>query len=423
MISNPSRNSTNMSCLHLRDHLKQARLAWRNLARQRRRTTLALITVSGGIIAFLLAGGFIAWVLNGMAEFTIHSQLGHLQITRPGYFTTGIGDPYNHLLPSEVPASVKSIEGFVTVSPRLAFSGLLSKGEETISFIGEGIEPVTERPISRTINILKGKDLSGSDAREVLLGAGLAANLGAQPGDMVVLLATTAEGGINAVELTVSGTFSTITKAYDDVVLRTPISIARQLMRVEGATTWVVLLEETRQTAGAESRLRQLLPPKEYDVTPWTSLADFYNKTVELFSKQVGIVKIIIGLIVVLSISNTLSMAVIERTGEIGTLMAIGLKRGAILRQFLLEGALLGIIGGLVGIVLGVSLGQIVSAIGIPMPPPPGMVQGYLGEISISPALAYDALTLAFVTTLAASIFPAWKASRMNIVDALRQQK
>ena len=411
-----------MPRFHLPDHLKQVRLAWRNIARQRRRTALALITVSGGIVAFLLSGGFIAWVLNGMAETTIHSQLGHLQITRPGYFEAGLRDPYKHLLPPTVPASVDRLEGLVTVSPRLAFSGLLSKGDETVSFIGEGVAPETERPISRSINIVQGEELSGSGAREVLLGVGLAANLGASPGDTVVLLASTADGGINAVELTVAGIFATISKAYDDVVLRAPIRIARELMRVDGSTTWVVLLERTTQTAAAEHQLQRLLPDSEYQVTPWTALADFYNKTVELFTKQVDIVKIIIGLIVVLSISNTLSMAVIERTGEIGTLMAIGLKRRGILAEFLLEGALLGIIGGMAGVVLGFVLGQVISAIGIPMPPPPGMAQGYLGEISISPSLAFDAITLAFLTTLAASIFPAWKASRMTIVDALRQQ-
>ena len=100
--------------------------------------------------------------------------------------------------------------------------------------------------------------------------------------------------------------------------------IARSLMRVEGATSWVVLLDRTDATDSRTQALRSSLPPAAYEITPWSELADFYNKTVELFSRQVSVVRLLIALIVILSISNTLSMAVIERTTEIGTSLAIG---------------------------------------------------------------------------------------------------
>lgn len=401
-----------------------SRLAARNLLRQRRRTLLALATVCGGVIAYLLAGGFIEWIFHDMRESTIRSQLGHIQITRPGYFREGLGDPYQYLLPADTGiVTAGHPAGIRTVAPRLAFSGLVSKGDATVSFVGEGIDPAREAPITRAITIVAGHDLVPGKTDAVLLGEGLAANLGAAPGDTVVLLATAADGGTNAVELTVAGLFATITKAYDDTVLRAPIDVARRLMRVDGATSWVVLLDRTDDTAKHVDALRARLPAGGYEIIPWWQLADFYNKTVELFSRQVGVVRLLIAIIVVLSISNTLSMAVIERTGEIGTAMAIGVRRRGILGQFLCEGALLGIAGGVIGVVLGYLLGAAISAIGIPMPPPPGMARGYLGQIAISPALAADAFLLAFVTTLLASIFPAWKASRMNIVDALRHQR
>lgn len=399
-------------------------LAARNVARQRRRALLALATLAGGVIAYLLAGGFINWIYQDMRESTIHSQLGHIQITRPGYFREGLGDPYAYLLPRDTAAVTEAVgERLRTVAPRLAFSGLLSKDDATVSFVGEGIDPEREAPITRAIIIAAGSDLPNSPPNSVLLGEGLAANLGAVPGDSVVLLATTASGGANAVELTVSGTFATVTKAYDDTVLRVPIDVARKLMRVDGSTSWAVLLDRTAATAEVAQSLREALPAAEFEVIPWSELADFYNKTVELFSRQIGVVRILIALIVILSISNTLSMAVIERTGEIGTSMALGVRRRGVLTLFIFEGALLGLAGGIIGVALGYLCGEIVSLIGIPMPPPPGMARGYIGAISISPALAIDAFLLAFVTTLLASVFPAWKASRMNIVDALRHQR
>jgi putative ABC transport system permease protein len=91
--------------------------------------------------------------------------------------------------------------------------------------------------------------------------------------------------------------------------------------------------------------------------------------------------------------------------------------------QFICEGVLLGTIGGILGVALGYLVGAVISAIGIPMPPPPGMARGYIGAILITPALALDAFLLAFLTTLLASVIPAWKASKMNIVDALRHQR
>lgn len=403
--------------------LQTVRLAARNLVRQRRRGMLALLTVCGGVVAYLLAGGFIQWIFHDMRESTIHSQLGHIQITRPGYFREGLGDPYRYLLPATTDAfSAVGARGVRAITPRLAFSGLLSKGDATVSFVGEGIDPEREAPISRAITIVSGHDLANAGPESVLLGEGLAANLGAQAGDTVVLLATTAKGGINAVELEVAGTFATITKAYDDTVLRTPVNVARRLMAVDGATSWVALLDATEQTEATVETLRQELPAADFEIVPWIDLADFYNKTVELFSRQIGVVRVLIALIVVLSISNTLSMAVIERTSEIGTSMALGVRRRGILALFLCEGALLGVVGGMAGLILGFAFAHLISWIGIPMPPPPGMARGYIGQIEITPALAVDGFLLAFGTTLVASFFPAWKASRMNVVDALRQQ-
>ena len=398
------------------------RLASRNLRRNTRRTLVATLTVAFGIVAYLLAGGFIAWVLNQMREGTIHSQLGHIQVVRPGYFEKGIADPYAFLLPEQA-AQQKIIEttaGFQSLAPRISFSGLISHGDTTIAFLGDGVDPEREKPINTGVTIVTGLDLAASDEKAVLLGEGLARSMGVKVGDVVVLLATSANGSPSAVEVKVAGTFATLAKEYDDSALRLPVQVARKLMKVSGATSWVVLLDKTERTEESASVLAKALPAAEFEVVPWYVLADFYNKTVVLFSKQVSVVKFIIGLIIVLTISNTQMMSVLERTTEIGTSLAIGLRRKTVLRMFVSEGVLIGLAGGVLGVVLGFILAHVISAIGIPMPPPPGMARGYDGQILVAPALAFDALILALVTTFLASVAPAWKASRMNIVDALR---
>ena len=398
------------------------RLAILNLLRNRSRTTVAVLTVAGGIVAFLLAGGFINWIFQDMRDATIRSQLGHFQIVRPGFFEQGIADPYAFLLPakSEQEALVAATSGLKSLTPRLVFSGLASLGDTTVTFSGEGIDPIREQPISSRITISAGRDLNNLEDKSALLGEGLAKNLGAKPGDQIVLLGTAANGGANAIEVTVAGVFYTINKEFDNYALRIPIPLARKLMRVDGATSWVGSLDDTNTTASVVQKLRQALPPEKFQIIPWTDLADFYNKTVVLFSKQVDVVKLIIGIIIVLTISNTQTMSVLERTTEIGTSLAIGVRSREVLLQFLLEGLLIGIAGGFVGVLLAFGRAEVISSIGIPMPPPPGMARGYTGQIMITLPLVIDALVLSTITTLLASLMPAWKASRLNIVDALR---
>lgn len=401
------------------------RLAVRNLQRNRQRTLVAVCTVAFGITAFLLAGGFIEYIFEQIREATIHSQLGHVQIVRPGYFEQGISDPYNYLLPGQSSEQqwVEKTPGFASLAPRLAFSGLISHGDATVAFIAEGVDPGREKILSSGIAIISGRDLTSAGESATVLGEGLARSMGLQAGDIVILLATAANGSASAVEVRVAGTFATMYREYDERALRLPIGVARKLMKVDGATSWVVLLERTDLTEAAARHLRQSLKHRDFQVVQWTELADFYNKTVLLFSKQISVVKYIIGLLIVLTISNTQTMCVLERTTEIGTSLAIGLRGRVLMRLFLLEGALVGLLGALLGVVLGYVLAQMISAIGIPMPPPPGMERGYIGKILVKPGLAGDAFLLALVTTLLASVIPAWKASRMNVVDALRHNQ
>jgi putative ABC transport system permease protein len=360
-----------------------------------------------------------------MREGTINSRLGHIQIVRQGYLETGVGDPFAYLLPvgSQAQDRAERQAGVVVLGPRLAFSGLASFGDATLSFLGEGMDPEREAQLNTHVAMIAGEALSAAEPRGIIMGWGLANNLGAKVGDTVVLLANTRNGGINAVETRVRGLFSTVTKAYDDAALRVPLALAQELLRAQGAHTWVLLLDRTEQTARVAGELQQDLQSQGLQVVPWYELADFYNKTVALFSKQVGVMKLIVAIIIVLSIANIMTMSVMERTGEIGTALAIGTPRARILLQVVFEGLALGLIGGALGVLLGTALASLISWVGIPMPPPPGMARGFTGEILVTRGIAVDAFVLAVITTLVASVYPAWKASRMVIVDALRANR
>ena len=403
------------------------RLAFRNLWRNRRRSAIALSTIGFGVVALVLAGGFIEWIFWAMRTATIESQLGHVQVVRQGYLEAGASDPFAYLLPQESPefTALQQTPGVEFVTPRIAFMGLVSHGDLTISFAGDGVVPENEKTVSKLLVITTGENLSDASANEVIMGEGLARNLGVTIGDTVVLLVNTAAGGINAVELKLVGAFTTAVKAFDDSALRIPIGVAHSLLRAEGAHRWVMLLDKTENTDSYVAELSERFPAGATGLqfVPWHQLADFYNKTVELFSRQMSVVKLIIGLIIVLSISNMLVMTVLERTGEIGTLMALGFKRRSVLQMMFIEGLLLGVVGGALGVAVGVALGIGISAVGIPMPAPPGSDTGFTGEIRLTSALVLGAFVLAVVVTALASVYPAWKASRLEVVNALRHNR
>ncbi len=405
----------------------EARLAARNLLRQPVRSAIALSAIFFGLISLLLSVGFIEWIFWAMREATVQSRLGHIQVAKAGFFQQAQNDLSSFVLSDQAPELpvIASTPEVRIVTPRLNFSGLISHGETTLSFIGEGVAPEKEQQVSRFLFVVRGNSLSSADSRGIILGEGLAGNLGVNVGDRVVLLTNTPSGGINAVEARVRGTFYTLSKQFDDAALRVPIGLARELLRTAGASLWIVLLDKTENTEKVLAQLKKEFPQHSNTIEfrPWSDLADFYNKTVALYSRQMFVLKIIIALIIVLSIANTMAMNVLERTGEIGTLMALGTKGKRIMRLFLTEGLILGLIGGLIGLLVGYLLALIISAFGIPMPPAPGMSRGFSGEIRLTWGSAVNAFLIAALTSLLATLYPAWKASRLNIVDALRHNR
>jgi putative ABC transport system permease protein len=360
-----------------------------------------------------------------MRENTIGSRLGHLQIVRPGYLDSGAANPLAYLIPDDpsLRQRIAALPDVVAVAPRVNVNGLLSHGDSTISFLGEGIDSKSESPFDPFVIIAAGEGMSASVPDGIIVGKGLANNAGIKPGDRVVLVVNRRSGGVNAVEATVRGLFSTATKAYDDTALRMPIAMAQRLLGTSAAHAWVVILDDTERTDEVAAQIRAIVDSRQFEVVPWYRQADFYLKTVALFSKQVAVLKLIIAIIIVLSVSNTLMMNVLERTAEIGTMMALGANSRTVLRRFLSEGIVIGAVGGACGIAIGVALALIISAVGIPMPPPPGMDHGFIGQVRLSAKGVSDAFVLAVATAVVASCYPAWRASRMVIVDALRHAR
>ena len=383
--------------------------------------TLAAIVV--GVASLILSGGFVRDIVVQLGEALIHSQSGHIQVNRRGFFEAGTRSPEKFLIdePKPLREQIASIVEVDDVLARSGFSGLLSNGRAELAIIGEGVEPGREERLGTYLKIRAGRQLTDQDAYGLLIGDGVARTLKLEPGDQVTLLVSTAGGALNTLDLEVVGVFQTFSKDFDARAVRIPLAAAQTLLDTQGVNTLVVALKETDATAAVADRLGRSIDPAQFEVKAWYELSDFYGKTVDLYERQFGVLRLIILFMVLLSVANSVNMTVMERVGEFGTMMALGNHRWHTFRLIAAESAVLGLAGSVIGVALGVALAAAVSAIGIPMPPPPNSDLGYTARIQIVPLEIALAFAVGMAATVAASILPAWRATRTPVVDALRQ--
>ncbi len=400
------------------------KIALRNIWRNKGRSLITLSAIVFGYISIVVAGGFIEDVFYQMRESYIHSFLGHIQVSKKGFYEKGASRPFEFMIdhPRRMMERILNLPHVRSVTPRLEFAGLLSNGENTISFMGQGVDPEGEKRVSSFLTIEDGRSLEPGDRYAVILGRGLAKAMGVRPGDPLIILTNTVDGAINGMDVEVKGVFYTSSKAFDDRTLRMPIETAQKLLQTEKVQTLVILLDDTRNTDLVLHQLRSWFRQEDLplEARPWYNMADFYNKTVTLFNRQFFVLKLIIAIIVVLSIFNTMNMAVLERIGEIGTIRALGTKRRGVVMLFLAEGVIMGLIGGVAGAIAGYGSARLISYFGIPMPPPPGATIEWVATIRVVPEVFLFAFSLSLITALISSVYPAYKASRLKISEALR---
>jgi putative ABC transport system permease protein len=397
------------------------KLALRNILRQRTRTGLTLAAIAIGVASLVLSGGFVEDILLQLREATIRSQLGHLQVYKRGQFASGGHHPYDFLIenPDEIEHAVDAVQGVVTRASRVNFSGLISNGRGELPILGEGIEPEPEARIGSALFMVAGRKLAAGDDFGIVVGEGLARALKLKVGDNVNLLLTTREGAMNTLDFKVVGVFRSLSKEYDARAVRIPLRAAQELTATSGVSAVVVLLADTDFTARARADLEARLPG--YEIKTWQELADFYNNTAALYERQFGVLQVIIVVMVLLSVANSVNMSLHERTPEFGIIRALGRTGRDVFRLAVLETALLGAIGAAMGVVVGAVLAVVISAIGIPMPPPPNSESGFTAAIRIVPMILTAAFALGILASIGASLLPARHLARIPVVEALRR--
>ena len=397
-------------------------LAARNVFRQKARTALTLAIIGAGVAGLILSGGFVENSLIKLRETTIHAQLGHLQIYRSGYFAEGKRSPFKYLIerPDDVLSVVRAAPSVKNAMSRLSFAGVLNNGKSDFAIFGEGIEPAKEAELGTQMQMAEGRKLEAGDRYGIMLGEGVASGMALKTGDVINLLINTEEGALNNLEFTVVGVFRTFSKDYDAHAVRIALKDAQELLATAAVNAVVVELDDTAATEATASVLTRKLEAGGYEVKTWHNLADFYEQTAALFKRQFAFLQAIILLSVLLSVANSVNMTIFERTGEFGTLMALGTRRGPIFRMVLIENVFVGFLGSCFGVLLGLLMAGVINALRIPLPPPPTSNSGYYAGIVLTPGIVAISFVVGLLATPLTALLPARRISRVAVVEALR---
>lgn len=399
-------------------------LALRNVGRNSRRSLITGTTIVFGVSMVLLVRGFTVGMSEMMTDDVVQGRSGAIQVHRAGYIEnidsvpTRLNLPYDDALRLKMVA-VPHVKG---VTGRITFNGLVSNGSQQTMFIGRGLDLSHEGeacPKARTL-VSKGEPLEVSDdAAMVLLGVELGESFHVAPGQMVTLQSTSPGGRANALDLKLKGLTTSSFPFENKRVVTLPLAAAQQLVGLDGRVTEYVLsvddLAFLDQTAEA---LRVMLGP-EYEVHTWRELQPFVRDLISRQDFVLGAIAFVLLIIVLTGIINTMLMSVFERVREIGTLLAIGVRRAQVLQMFLIEAAVIGALGGLGGALLGrlMVFGFAVNGIAIKLS---GVSGSNVLRPFVSPAFTIGAVLVALLGAVGAALWPALRASRLNPVEALR---
>jgi putative ABC transport system permease protein len=404
-------------------------MALRNLTRNRRRTLISLLVVATGTVALVLTSGFVVFNFRGLETALVHGGLGHLEVAAKGSAGAGSVDrPVSDAL-----ADWRALRSRLETLPEVAAAGAnvhlmgvaSTAAGKSASFVGVGVEPDRERAMGFNTRLRAGDALPLAPPREgddvALLAQGLAATLGARTGDVVTLLALTPDGSLNALDVRVAGVFTSGVQDLDTRFVKLHLASAQRLLQTESVSDLLVMLRDDVPFARGQRAVERLVaghtPPLA--VVDWRVRAPFYDQVRNLYGGIFWFLGTVILVLVVLSASNTLLMAVLERTRELGTLRAIGTSRPQLAAIVLLEALWLGLLGGALGCLLGWLATLGINAMHLQMPPPPGAVDPIDVELALVPAAFGGTVALMLVVLALAATIPIARATRLRVAEAL----
>ncbi len=405
-------------------------MALRNIGRNKRRSLLAVLSVLIAIMAVVFADGFISGILSSVARNITRTQMGHVSVVTERYRSrerfmpaqAAIGDADELVRKIE---SVPELQGELElVAPRVQFGVILSSEARTKTAVGIGGDPEKERELLMLDDAIVPGGSYLERPGEAIVGWKLAKDLGLEVGDSLKVVTEKADYGMGFKKFRIAGLFKTNNESFDGAAFQVSISDARDLLGLgDGASRILVMLKDYAMADRAAPIIAAALSAtRDLSVRSWTEISDMASLIV--MSQGIFIVmELFIAFLGAFIIANIMMMVVLERRREIGILKSMGMEKPRLLRLFLAEGTMLGVIGSVAGALAGTLLTLWLSKAGVDLT---GLSAGTDFQMdSVVYPSAHPARIAAFVAmgalvSAVIAYLPSRSAARMDPIEAIR---
>lgn len=397
------------------------KIALRNVFRNKRRTTFSLGVIMLGVAIMYLVIGFVSNSLISI-KHSLVEEIGSAQIADPRFWDNA-AKGYEYLIPPDTVDRIKELlkddKRVTGVTTQLGFAGLVGNEKGSTLLVSRGLVPGNKIEDYKEY-ITDGQPLRDDGTPQIILGRKLAETLNVKPGEVISIATGTTKGTFNALSAKISGVFKYNSLAQEGQVGFVPLSFAQKLLKTQGTEKILIQLKDLDQSENFSDELQSKLDKAgiKLQVKPWQKLAAFYDSVKAFWGVFSGFSQIGVFILVLFSVLEVLTMSFLERTREVGTIRAIGTKRRQIFSTFMMEGAIIGVLGGLLGVLAGTGLAALINGSGLKWLPP-GAIEGIPMDIGIGLSVALAPFIIALISTSIGTLYPAWKTSRLNIVKAL----
>jgi ABC-type lipoprotein release transport system permease subunit len=402
-----------------------AKMAWRNMWRNWRRTLIATIAIVLGLILLIFMDALMKGSDQAIFGNAVRLYGGNVQIHAPGFRDKASRLPLIPLDDADMVVEiVRAQPEVVAVSKRINTGGMVSSRAGAYPVSITAIEPESEASVSLVAeNITQGRFLTGDDGDNILIGQEMANLLNVGLGDRIVLLGKRKDESMRQRSMTVVGIFNLGLGDAEKGLVYINLPTAQKLYNLREQETEVTIsLAQVGQESALIASLQPDLP--NYEVDSFDTLRPEIREVLEQKSAFIAVIGLIVLLMASIGILNLMLMAVYERTREMGVLAALGMKGRQLMALFLYEGMFIGVIGAVIGCILSWLLVLVVGQVGLDY----SMAQG-TGDITalignrLYPSIpiinvVFYGLAVVIIAGLA-SLIPAWQAARNEPAESL----